>query len=98
MAASLHGDTPYSGKAVTSGSATPYTTSVDVNDHDAPRLTLVITAAHRPDRLLAPHRAGSADCRHLSPNPRDEKPVTGLARYQARTQLVTLPAVLLRRR
>ena len=31
MAASLHGDTPYSGKAVTSGSATPYTTSVDVN-------------------------------------------------------------------
>ena len=31
MAACLHGDTPYSGKAVTSGSATPYTTSVDVN-------------------------------------------------------------------
>ena len=31
MAASLHGDTPYSGKAVTSGSVTPYTTSVDVN-------------------------------------------------------------------
>ena len=31
MAASPHGDTPDSGKAVTSGSATPYTTSVDVN-------------------------------------------------------------------
>ena len=31
MAASLHGDTPYSGKAVTSVPATPYTTSVDVN-------------------------------------------------------------------
>ena len=31
MAASLHGDTPYSGKAVTSVSVTPYTTSVDVN-------------------------------------------------------------------
>ena len=31
MAACLHGDTPYFGKAVTSGSATPYTTSVDVN-------------------------------------------------------------------
>jgi hypothetical protein len=31
VAAALHGDTPYSGKTVTSGSATPYTTSVDVN-------------------------------------------------------------------
>ena len=31
MAASLHGNTPYSGKRVTSGSVTPYTTSVDVN-------------------------------------------------------------------
>ena len=34
MAASLHGDTPYSGKAVTSGSATPYTTSADVNGQE----------------------------------------------------------------
>ena len=31
MAASHHGDTPYSGKTVTSVPATPYTTSVDVN-------------------------------------------------------------------
>ena len=31
MAASLHGDTPYSGKTVTSVPVTPYTTSVDVN-------------------------------------------------------------------
>ena len=31
MAASLHGDTPYSGNLVTSVLVTPYTTSVDVN-------------------------------------------------------------------
>jgi hypothetical protein len=31
VAASHHGDTPYSGKAVTSVPVTPYTTSVDVN-------------------------------------------------------------------
>ncbi len=31
MAASLHGNTPYSGKTVTSVPVTPYTTSVDVN-------------------------------------------------------------------
>ena len=31
MAASHHGDTPYSGKTVTSVPVTPYTTSVDVN-------------------------------------------------------------------
>ena len=31
MAASPHGDTPYSGEPVTSGSVTPYTTSVDGN-------------------------------------------------------------------
>jgi hypothetical protein len=31
VAASLQGDTPYSGKTVTSIPATPYTTSVDVN-------------------------------------------------------------------
>ena len=34
MAASHHGDTPHSGKTVTSVPVTPYTTSVDVN---APR-------------------------------------------------------------
>jgi hypothetical protein len=31
VAASRHGDTPDEGKPVTPGSATPYTTSVDVN-------------------------------------------------------------------
>jgi hypothetical protein len=31
VAACLHGDTPYSGKAVTSVPVTPYTTPVDVN-------------------------------------------------------------------
>ena len=31
MAASHHGDTPYSGNSVTSLPVTPYTTSVDVN-------------------------------------------------------------------
>ena len=31
MAASHHGDTPYSGNSVTSVPITPYTTSVDVN-------------------------------------------------------------------
>jgi hypothetical protein len=31
VAASHHGDTPYSGKTVTSVPVTPYTTSVDVN-------------------------------------------------------------------
>ena len=31
MAASLHGDTPYSGRRVTLVPVTPYTTSVDVN-------------------------------------------------------------------
>ena len=36
MAASLHGDTPYSGKAVTSVPVTPYTTSVDVNIGETP--------------------------------------------------------------
>ena len=32
VAASHHGDTPYSGNSVTSAPVTPYTTSVDVND------------------------------------------------------------------
>jgi hypothetical protein len=31
VAASLHGDTPYPGKTVTSVPVNPYTTSVDVN-------------------------------------------------------------------
>jgi hypothetical protein len=31
VAASHHGDTPYSGKTITSVPVTPYTTSVDVN-------------------------------------------------------------------
>ena len=31
MAASHHGDTPYSGNSLTSVPVTPYTTSVDVN-------------------------------------------------------------------
>ena len=31
VAASHHGDTPHSGKTVTSVPVTPYTTSVDVN-------------------------------------------------------------------
>jgi hypothetical protein len=31
VAASHHGDTPYSGNSVTSVPVTPYTTSVDVN-------------------------------------------------------------------
>ena len=31
MAASLHGNTPYSGNSVTPVPVTPYTTSVDVN-------------------------------------------------------------------
>jgi hypothetical protein len=29
---------------------------MDTNDHDALRLALVIAAAHRPGRLLTPHR------------------------------------------
>jgi hypothetical protein len=33
VAASHHGDTPYSGKPVTSVPVTPYTTSVDVNGY-----------------------------------------------------------------
>jgi len=32
VAASLHGDTPYSGNSVTPVPVTPYTTSVDVNE------------------------------------------------------------------
>jgi hypothetical protein len=34
VAASYHGDTPYSGNSVTSVPATPYTTSVDVNGYE----------------------------------------------------------------
>ena len=34
MAASHHGDTPYSGNSVTSVPVTPYTTSVDVNSFE----------------------------------------------------------------
>ena len=36
MAASHHGDTPYSGKTLTSVPVTPYTTSVDVNEIPEP--------------------------------------------------------------
>jgi hypothetical protein len=38
VAASHHGDTPYSGNSVTSLPVTPYTTSVDVNPDHAQRL------------------------------------------------------------
>jgi hypothetical protein len=40
VAASLHGDTPYSGNSVTPVPVTPYTTSVDVNPstHQHPEL------------------------------------------------------------
>jgi putative transposase len=37
VAASPHGDTPHAGKPVTSGSVTPYTTSVDVNQVARPQ-------------------------------------------------------------
>ena len=42
MAASHHGDTPHSGKPVTSVPVTPYTTSVDVN------LANVLLSNHSP--------------------------------------------------
>ena len=45
MAASHHGDTPYSGRPVTSGSVTPYTTSVDVNHAGGVDQTTAVTAA-----------------------------------------------------
>lgn len=53
MAASRHGNTPYSGKPVTSGSVTPYTTSVDVNVTPSERLASrqnasVVTLHSRP--------------------------------------------------
>ena len=41
MAASHHGDTPYSGNSVTSVPVTPYTTSVDVNPAFADSLATV---------------------------------------------------------
>ena len=40
MAASHHGDTPYSGNSVTSVPVTPYTTSVDVNCFENPSFLL----------------------------------------------------------
>lgn len=40
MAASHHGDTPYSGNSVTSVPVTPYTTSVDVNPGGPPLLAV----------------------------------------------------------
>ena len=46
MAACLHGDMPYSGKAVKSGAATPYTTSVDVNVLDRCRSLQSGSACH----------------------------------------------------
>ena len=59
VAASLHGDTPYSGKTVTSVPATPYTTSVDVNGHHGPDVDqapycLAVGAAKRPTGLRPP--------------------------------------------
>ena len=49
MAASLHGDTPYFGRRVTSGSVTPYTTSVDVNTRRGIQIVPII----RPSGLSA---------------------------------------------
>jgi len=60
VAASPHGDTPYSGKAVASVPNTPYTTSVDVNPRHA-RLDDTSSAAPvklavRPQRFAGPVR------------------------------------------
>ena len=48
MAASHHGDTPYSGNSVTSVPVTPYTTSVDVNYRDEAHVYLVLIDAPMP--------------------------------------------------
>jgi len=59
VAASLHGDTPYFGKRVTSGPVTPYTTSVDTNGldrslsfdrrrHDVTVVRLILLTNHYP--------------------------------------------------
>ena len=53
MAASLHGDTPYSGKTVTSVPATPYTTSVDVNACSADQVKAWLDVVVCPWRGLA---------------------------------------------
>ena len=47
MAASHHGDTPYSGDTVTSVPVTPYTTSVDMNLRPAPPASFT-HLAHQP--------------------------------------------------
>ena len=39
---------------------------MDTDDHDALRLMLVIAAAHRARRLLAPHRASQAEASPVS--------------------------------
>ena len=48
MAASHHGDTPYSGNSVTSVPVTPYTTSVDVNAPTTPTPWLTATTSPSP--------------------------------------------------
>jgi hypothetical protein len=45
VAASHHGDTPYSGNSVTPVPVTPYTTSVDVNEDDPGRWSYGALAA-----------------------------------------------------
>jgi hypothetical protein len=60
VAASFHGDTPYSGKTVTSVPVTPYTTSVHVN-----RLAFGITGGVRVHVMLSPADLNVALARRL---------------------------------
>jgi len=52
VAASHHGDTPYSGNSVTSVPVTPYTTSVDVNATGRKRLPRSLPGAYQKARGL----------------------------------------------
>jgi hypothetical protein len=57
VAASLHGDTPYSGNSVTPVPVTPYTTSVDVNWASRGLRRLIYLTARQPHlELTQGHR------------------------------------------
>jgi hypothetical protein len=72
VAASHHGDTPYSGNSVTLVPVTPYTTSVDVNpgwlDRAVPALALTFSASVIKVRVLPSRRVMlHADQRYYDP-------------------------------
>ena len=85
MAASPHGDTPYSGKTVTSVPVTPYTTSVDVNVRNPAGTAAKYSNSHSHshERVPTPCASWMAFNRPAPPLVRDEEAAFGVAAITA---------------